>query len=99
MSASSEQKKATLERITGLTPWQRASVASNRDALSLLSLEDRSRYSGQFAVIVRRGESIGQVVGSADSMREAVKIAQSLPKYQPQNYWVRFVHPRKAVQS
>jgi hypothetical protein len=50
--------KVIIQKMTDSTPEQRASAERNRDALTLMSLDDRNRYAGRIAVVVTPDEGV-----------------------------------------
>lgn len=93
MSSKTIRKKACVEVVRKATCEDQESARRNRDPLSLMSSSQRERYVGQYVVMVRLGESPGSVVGDAATLEDAVRIAQKLPGYRPEKYWVRFIPP------
>lgn len=65
----------------------------NRDALTLMSDDDRRRYASRFAAITRSGESPGRVIADGISIDEAAEKAQKVPGFRPTDYSIRYVIP------
>lgn len=85
------KKRACIEVVQAATSERNESALRNRDALTMISAEDLQHYADKYVVIVRLGERSGQVVESASTLEDAIRAAQKLPGYRPQDYWVRFI--------
>lgn len=96
MSPKTIKKKACVEVVRKTTFEDKESSRRNRDPLTLMPAAQREHYVGQYVVMVRLGESPGSVIEGAATLEDAVRIAQKLPRYRPEKYWVRFVPPVEA---
>lgn len=90
---------ASVETTTEVTSAEYASARRNRDALTLMSEDDRARFAGRYAVVVRAGESSGKVIGHGPTREDAVRMAARLPDYDWINCAVQFISPFAEGQS
>lgn len=80
-----------LQKTTEATPEEQASAQRNLDALSLMSKDDRDRFAGSYAVVMRNGGSAGKVIGFGPTQQAAIMMAQTKPEYGRINCAVQYI--------